>query len=31
MRRPRVCYGGDEKRRQVNQYGTTATKAMIDH
>lgn len=31
MRRPRVCYGGDEKRRQINQYGTTATKAMIDH
>lgn len=31
MRRPRVCYGGDEKRRQVNQYGTTATKAMIEH
>ena len=31
MRRPRSCYGGDEKRRQVNQYGTTATKAMIDH
>lgn len=31
MRRPRVCYGGDERRRQVNQYGTTATKAMIDH
>ncbi len=31
MKRPRSCYGGDEKRRQVNQYGTTATKAMIDH
>ena len=31
MKRPRVCYGGDERRRQVNQYGTTATKAMIDH
>ena len=31
MKRPRVCYGGDEKRRQVNQYGTTATKAMIEH
>lgn len=31
MKRPRVCYGGDERRRQVNQYGTTATKAMIEH
>lgn len=31
MRRPRVCYGGDERKRQINQYGTTATKAMIDH
>ena len=31
MKRPRVCYGGDERRRQVNQYGTTATRAMIDH
>ena len=31
MRRPRSCFGGDERRRQVNQYGTTATKAMIDH
>ena len=31
MKRPRACYGGDERRRQVNQYGTTATKAMIDH
>lgn len=31
MRRPRVCYGDNQKRRQVNQYGTTATKAMIDH
>lgn len=31
MRRPRVCYGGDERRRQINQYGTTATKAMIEH
>lgn len=31
MKRPRVCYGGDERRRQINQYGTTATKAMIDH
>ena len=31
MKRPRVCYGGDERRRQINQYGTPATKAMIDH
>lgn len=31
MKRPRVCYGGDERRRQINQYGTTATKAMIEH
>lgn len=31
MRRPRVCYGGDERRRQVNQYGTPATKALIEH
>ena len=31
MRRPRVCYGGDERRRNSNQYGTTATTAMIEH
>ena len=31
MRRPRVCYVGDERRRQVNQYGTPATKALIEH
>ena len=31
MRRPRACYGGDERRRTNNQYGTTATTAMIDH
>ena len=31
MKRPRACYGGDERRRQINQYGTTATRAMIDH
>ena len=31
MKRPRSCYGGDERRRQINQYGTTATKAMIEH
>ena len=31
MRRPRVCFGDNIKRRSANQYGTTATKAMIDH
>lgn len=31
MRRPRVCSGDITKRRTVNQYGTTATVAMIDH
>lgn len=31
MRRPRACYGGDERRRSNNQYGTTATTAMIEH
>lgn len=31
MRRPRVCYGDNIKRRTANQYGTTATIAMIDH
>ena len=31
MKRPRVCYGGDEKRRTNSQYGTTATTAMIEH
>ena len=31
MKRPRVCYGDNLKRRTNNQYGTTATTAMIDH
>ena len=31
MKRPRACYGGDPKRRTNNQYGTTATVAMIEH
>ena len=31
MKRPRVCYGDNLSRRTNNQYGTTATKAMIDH
>lgn len=31
MKRPRVCYGGDERKRQINQYGTTTPKAMIEH
>ena len=31
MRRPRVCFGDTMKRRSANQYGTTATKAMIEH
>lgn len=31
MRRPRVCFGDLLKRRTANQYGTTATLAMIDH
>ena len=31
MKRPRACYGGDEKRRINGQYGTTATTAMIEH
>lgn len=31
MRRPRVCFGDNIKRRSANQYGTTATKAMIEH
>jgi hypothetical protein len=31
MRRPRVCYGDNIKRRTANQYGTTATTAMIEH
>ena len=31
MKRPRVCYGDNQTRRSNNQYGTTATKAMIDH
>lgn len=31
MKRPRVCYGDNQTRRTNNQYGTTATKAMIDH
>lgn len=31
MKRPRVCYGDNLKRRTANQYGTTATTAMIDH
>jgi hypothetical protein len=31
MRRPRVCSGDITKRRTANQYGTTATVAMIDH
>ena len=31
MRRPRVCSGDITKRKLNNQYGTTATKAMIDH
>ena len=31
MKRPRACYGGDERRRTNNQYGTTATTAMIEH
>lgn len=31
MRRPRVCFGDLIKRRTANQYGTTATLAMIDH
>ena len=31
MKRPRACYGGDSKRRTNNQYGTTATTAMIEH
>jgi hypothetical protein len=31
MKRPRVCYGDNIKRRSANQYGTTTTTAMIDH
>lgn len=31
LKRPRVCYGDNIKRRTDNQYGTTATKAMIEH
>lgn len=31
MKRPRVCYGDNQTRRSNNQYGTTATKAMIEH
>ena len=31
MKRPRACYGGDERRRTNSQYGTTTTTAMIDH
>ena len=31
MKRPRVCYGDNIKRRTANQYGTTATTAMIEH
>ena len=31
MRRPRVCYGDNIKRRTANQYGTTTATAMIDH
>lgn len=31
MKRPRICYGDNIKQRSNNQYGTTATKAMIDH
>ena len=31
MRRPRICLGDITKRRNINQYGTTATTAMIDH
>ena len=31
MKRPRVCYGDNLKRRTANQYGTTATTAMIEH
>ena len=31
MKRPRTCFGDILKRRQANQYGTTATKAMIEH
>jgi len=26
-----VCFGDNVKRRSANQYGTTATKAMIQH
>lgn len=31
IKRPRVCYGDLIKRRSANQYGTTATSAMIEH
>ena len=31
MKRPRVCYGDNQKRRTANQYGTTTATAMIDH
>lgn len=31
MKRPRVCYGDNIKRRTANQYGTTTATAMIDH
>lgn len=31
MKRPRVCYGDNLKRRTANQYGTTTTTAMIEH
>ena len=31
MRRPRVCFGDNTKRRSVNQYGTTTPRAMIEH
>lgn len=31
MKRPRVCYGDNIKRRTANQYGTTATIQMIEH
>ena len=31
MKRPRACYGANPERRTNNQYGTTATTAMIEH
>ncbi len=31
MKRPRVCYGDNLKRRTANQYGTTTATSMIDH